>query len=864
MFLAGSRIGPYQIVGRLGAGGMGEVYRARDPRLDRPVAVKVLTSSRGSTPEELERFEREARAIARVSHPNICAVYDVGQDAGVPFLVMELLEGETLAERLSRGPLPINEALAIATQVAEALGELHNKGVVHRDLKPSNVMLTGGGVKLLDFGLAKLRDREYEDKVEKATKSLHSTGQGTMLGTLPYMAPEQVEGRPSDARTDIFALGVVLYEMLTGEAPFQGASQASLAAAILTHEPPAISSRIPVAPASLDRVVKKCLSKDPNDRWQSASELASALRWSADDSAPHPQATGGQTVSDGRRHNVAALAAGAVAATLFAIAVWAIGSGRLSATSAPAPRFTPVTFRAGTLTGARFAPDGDSIIYSAAWGTERYELFMTRRDNPESRRLDIPDAKLLGVSSTGELAFLSGPQSTLRLLDPGIGTLLRVSLTGGGPRELLDDVVTADWAPGGKELAVVRRAQVEFPAGTKIYGPHRFRFVRVSPDGQRLALFEAPGRDAEGRSVPSAIVLLDRTGRKTILSTGWGDMSALAWSPSGDEVWFTGNRPEDFTDTALRAVSTNGKERLILPSPSGFLTIHDIFSTGRVLLGSTSTRMGSSCLAPGDTQLRDVGWLDGPAPEALSSDGRKVLMGEVLRGKGATGAIYLRGTDGSDAVRLGEGFPEDLSPDGKWVLGAPVLTRDHWFMLPTGTGLRKVLPSGSLVGRFEANFLPDGRRIVFGGREKDQGPRIFVQDVESGSIKAISPEYTATLGLATPDGRLVIGRTQSQRFLFPVDGGAPVPLPSLAAADTELQFSEDGRLLYVRKGGSWPPVVDRVDVSTGRREPWRTIQPADPVGVDSIIRILVTPDGKTYCHDYLRLLSELFIVEGLK
>ena len=216
MFLAGSRIGPYQIVGRLGAGGMGEVYRARDPRLDRSVAVKVLTSSRGSTSEELERFEREARAIARVSHPNICAVYDVGQDEGVPFLVMELLEGETLAERLVRGPVPIDAALAIATQIAEALDELHSKGVIHRDLKPSNVMLTASGVKLLDFGLAKLRDGEYQDKVEKATKSLHLTGQGTVLGTLPYMAPEQVEGRPADTRTDTFALGVVLYKMITG------------------------------------------------------------------------------------------------------------------------------------------------------------------------------------------------------------------------------------------------------------------------------------------------------------------------------------------------------------------------------------------------------------------------------------------------------------------------------------------------------------------------------------------------------------------------------------------------------------------------------------------------------------------------
>ena len=654
---------------------MGEVYRARDPRLDRSVAVKVLTSSRGATPEELERFQREARAIARVSHPNICTVYDVGQEEGVPFLVMELLEGETLAERLCRGPIPIDAALAIATQIAEALDEAHSKDLVHRDLKPSNVMLTAGGAKLLDFGLAKLRDGEYEETARKLTKSVHLTGQGTVLGTLPYMAPEQVEGRPADARTDTFALGVVLYEMTTGRAPFQGTSAASLTAAILTHEPPPISSRIPATPVSLDRVVKKCLSKDPDERWQSANDLASALRWSANDSTAQHPATG-PTVSRGRSRRVTAIAAVAAAAALSAAAVWAVGSGRRGgATSAPTPRFIPVTFRAGTLTAARFTPDGDTIVYSAEWGVDPPGLFMTRRDSVESRRLDVPDARLLGVSSSGELAFLRGPHGALRLLNSGAGTLLRVSITGGGPRELLDDVFAADWTPGGSDLAVVRRGQVEFPLGTKIYGQHRFRHVRIAPDGQRLALVEAPGRDAEGRQVAAAIALLDRSGRKTTLSSGWGDFTSLAWSPSGDEVWFTAFRREDPTTSALRAVSTDGRERLLFPSLSGLLSIHDVFSDGRVLLSGNVIRMGCSCLPPGETQPRDLGWLDGPAPEALSADGRTVLMAEILRGGGAAGPIYLRRTDGSDAVRLGDGFPEDLSPDGKWVLAAPVGTR---------------------------------------------------------------------------------------------------------------------------------------------------------------------------------------------
>jgi eukaryotic-like serine/threonine-protein kinase len=866
MLLApGTRVGPYQILASLGAGGMGEVYRARDSRLDRSVAVKILTSSRGATLEELERFQREARAIARVSHPNICTVYDVGQEDGVPFLVMELLDGETLADRLSRGPIPIDTALAIAIQIAEALDELHSKDVVHRDLKPSNVMLTAGGVKLLDFGLAKLRDGEYEDTAGKPTKSLHLTNQGTVLGTLPYMAPEQVEGRPADARTDTFALGVVLYEMITGRAPFGGTSQASLTAAILTHEPPPLSSRIPSTPASLDRVVKKCLAKDPGERWQSAKDLASALRWSADDSTARHPATA-PAASRGRHRTVTALAAVATAAAVIAAAVWAAGSGRTGgAASAPTPRFIPVTFRAGSLTAARFTPDGDSIVYSAAWGVDPYALFMTRRDSVESRRLDIRDAKLLGVSSSGELAFLSGPHRALGLLSRRGGTLVRVSITGGGPRELLDDVIAADWKPGGSELAVVRRGQVEFPLGTKIHGQHRFRHVRVAPDGQRLALVEDPGFDAEGKFLAAAIVLLDRSGRKTTLSSGWGSLTSLTWSPSGDEVWFTANREEDLTTSALRAVSTDGRERVIFPSASSLLSIHDVFSTGRVLLSSTVARMGCSCLAPGDTQPRDLGWLDGPAPEALSSDGRTILMAETRRGSGAAGSIYLRGTDGSDAVRLGDGYPEDLSPDGKWVLAAPVGTRTHWFLLPTGTGLPRTLPPGPLVERHEANFLPDGRRIVFGGRQKDHAPQIFVQDIESGLVRAISPEATGTNAVATPDGRFVIGTTMgAKRFLFPVDGGAPVPFSIMGSDDTELQWSSDGRFLYVRSFVTWPTVVDRIEISTGRREAWKTIQPADPAGVDIIVRIKVTPDGKAYCHDYTRFLSELFVVEGLR
>ena len=277
----GAQIGPYEIVAPLGVGGMGEVYRARDPRLERAVAIKILLSAHGASPTQLERFQREAQSLARISHPHICTLHDVGQHDGVAFLVMELLEGETLAERLERGAIPLDQALVIAAQIAEALNALHKKDIVHRDLKPSNVMLTASGAKLLDFGLAKLRHSEYDDPARQPTKSLTLTDHGSVLGTLPYMAPEQIEGHGVDPRTDIFSFGTVLYEMIAGRRPFVGDTRASVIAAIVGVEPPSLTSMQPGVPRALERLVGRCLAKDPELRWQTARDLATELRWIA-------------------------------------------------------------------------------------------------------------------------------------------------------------------------------------------------------------------------------------------------------------------------------------------------------------------------------------------------------------------------------------------------------------------------------------------------------------------------------------------------------------------------------------------------------------------------------------------------------
>src|SRR5579864_1745113 len=283
--LPGRRLGPYEILSAIGAGGMGEVYKARDTRLDRTVAIKVLPTHLSDRAELRERFEREARTVASLNHPHICVLHDIGQQDGTAFLVMEYLEGETLAERLKNGPLPLDQVLQYAIEISDALDKAHRKGITHRDLKPGNVMLTKSGAKLLDFGLAKLKQEVAPADVQLSqlpTANDPLTAQGTIVGTLQYMAPEQLEGKEVDARTDIFAFGTVVYEMATGRKAFEGRSQASLIAKILEADPPPMSSLQPKTPPQLSRVVKKCLAKEPEGRWQAASDLTDALRWIAD------------------------------------------------------------------------------------------------------------------------------------------------------------------------------------------------------------------------------------------------------------------------------------------------------------------------------------------------------------------------------------------------------------------------------------------------------------------------------------------------------------------------------------------------------------------------------------------------------
>ena len=379
-FAPGARLGPFEILAPLGAGGMGEVYRARDTRLDRTVAIKVLPSELVDTPgRRVERFRQEARAIARITHPNICTLHDVGEDGSAIFLVMEYVDGATLARRLEDGLLPLPLAMRIAIGIADALDFAHRHGVVHRDLKPANIMLTRDSVKLLDFGLAKLREPD-EQAPTNATESERLTHVNTIAGTVPYMAPEQIEGRDVDARTDIFSFGVVLYEMVCGRRPFAGDSRASLMAAIVALEPPKPTSLQPQVTAALERVIARCLAKDPDDRWQTARDLAAELRWIAEPgSGTIPAAT--TALARSRR---AALLGGVAGAVLAGAVIAAIATSMW-----PRPvvaEYHPVTYRKGVVSSARFTADGRSFVYSASWEGQPYGVFLGRSAEPGRTR----------------------------------------------------------------------------------------------------------------------------------------------------------------------------------------------------------------------------------------------------------------------------------------------------------------------------------------------------------------------------------------------------------------------------------------------------------------------------------------------
>jgi hypothetical protein len=859
-FLSGARLGPFEILAPLGAGGMGEVYRARDTRLDRTVAIKLLPGELMNAPgRRVERFRHEARVIASLTHPNICTLLDVGEDGPAMFLVMEYVDGATLAGRMEDGALPLPLALRVATQIADALDYAHRHGVVHRDLKPANIMLTREGVKLLDFGLAKLQERDEQAPID-ATMSQRLTEAGIIVGTVPYMAPEQIEGRDVDARTDIFAFGVVLYEMVCGRRPFAGDSRATLMAAIVAAEPPLPSSLQPQAPESLERVILRCLAKDPEDRWQTARDLAAELRWIAGSgSGPIAAARG-----IGRRPRRAALWGALAGAALTAAAAAAT-----LASIWPRPvvaAYHQVTFRRGVVSAARFTPDGQSFVYSASWEGQPYAAFLGRPEGADTRDLHLTDARIQSISRAGDMAVLFGPQNVQQAF--GTRTLAQVAMAGGARRDLLTNVVAADWIPGSDALAVIRDPgggrpwTVEFPAGTTVHEAPAAWSLRVSPDGSRVAFFEGP---LLFDSAPEAMVtVIDKSGRKSTIAkdlTGLG----LAWTPSGNEVWFTATRPGQHAPQLL-AASLSGVERAVHRAPD-WLVLHDISASGRVLLSRNTIRISMVCKPAAETRERDLTWLLSATIMGLSPDGETVIFEDPLATKTpANPPIFRRGMDGSPAVPIGEGAGATLSPDGKWVLASSGSDLVLW---PMGAGAMVRLPKGDVVDHGNGRWLGDSKRILFTGVTGDKKPRVYVQEIPAGVPRAITPDGAVLGGKGAVRGDdSFLARVGGAWTLFPIQGGGGQGVPALRIGDMPLQWSQDGRYVYAVDipRGPRPPAADvfRVELATGARVLWKTLSPSDPVGVESRGAVAITPDAQAYCYSYMRRLGDLFVIDGLK
>ena len=866
---AGTRLGSYEVLAPLGAGGMGEVYRAKDTRVDRAVALKVLPQEFFESEERRGRFEREARMLASLTHPGIATLYSFEEIPGSSLssapssssrhiLVMELLEGETLRAALAGTKVSTKKALEWARQIAQGLAAAHEKGIVHRDLKPENVFVTNDGrIKILDFGLAKLTQAEESPNVTNLPTATRGTEPGMVMGTLGYMSPEQVKGRPADARSDIFSFGAILYEMLSGRRAFHRDTAAETISAILKEDPPDLSVTNRSVPPGLERLVAHCLEKNPEQRFHSAHDLAFDLESVSGSSAASVPLTLASPMERKRRLLAAAcivLVAGAVGAAYLA------GRRAESASGRGGASFNQLTFSLQTIFNARFSPDGRTIVYSAALRGNTSEVFAVRPEFPEAKPLGLRSVQLLSVSSGGELALLTDARYVAHNVYEG--TLARMPLEGGAPRDVLEHVREADWAPDGASLAVIREVggkdRLEFPVGSVLCetGGY-FSDLRFSPKGGRIAFFEHPVKwDDRG-----LVAVVDLAGKKVILADGFWGEEGLAWSSDGQEVLFSaGNAYSAFK---VLAVTLAGRRRTALESAGG-LTIRDVRPDGRWLATRDDFLQGMPALLPGQTAERDLSWLDLSDRPVLSGDGKTIVFTEQSGSLGANYAVCLRRTDGSAVVRLGEGTPEDLSPDGKWALAVVPTSPQQLVLYPTGAGDARRLDRGGIESYESAVFFPDGKSVLACGHEPGHGSRCYVQEIGGGTSRAVTPEGT-TRGMLSPDAsRILVYASGTGLVIYPAAGGEGRPVPGTTPDDGAVRWSRDGNSLFVYHASDVPLRIARLNVASGTRDIVRTLGPADLSGVTSVSSPFLAMDEKSYAYSFQRTISHLFLVDGAR
>ena len=855
--MIGKSLRSYRIEAKLGAGGMGVVYRAVDSRLGRTAAIKILSSGVLNAERE-RRFVQEAKAASSLNHPNIVTIYDIDSQEvdGQPiqYIAMEFVSGETLDHVIGK-KLRTRDVLKYAIQIADALAAAHAAGIVHRDLKPSNVIVTEQGVvKILDFGLAKLSETSEADAY---AETMHGEGaplteEGTILGTVAYMSPEQADGKKVDHRSDIFSFGSVLYEMTTGQRAFSGGSKLSSLSAVLYKDPQPASQAAADIPPELDRIIARCLKKDPDRRWQTMADVKVALEELREE-LDATNFSGAMQVPKTRpkpQQTRVWAGLGVLVGVLLGVALAITYQQKFSRPPEP-PAFQRLTFRRGDVTSAKFGP-GETIVYSAEWDGARSTLYSAQPGNHESRALPLPGARVLAISTKGEMAILLGGED--------VGTLARLSFGGGTPRPVLEGVSGADWGPDGDSLAVVRavggKFRLEYPIGTVLYETEKRppMMPRVSDDGKLVAFF-----DFDVEVGDYALCIIGPSRPRQVLSRGWRAIGALNWSPASGEIWFSGGQPG--ADPALYAVTLSGAQRLVTQT-GGMIVMQDVAHDGRVLLSTVNSRLGILYVPAGGGAQRDLSWLDSSLIYELSNDGQSLVFVELSNGQGRNSAIYLRKTDGSPAVQLGYGNRPSLSPDGKWVACIHhELDRSSLMLLPTGPG-ESQFPKIDGIHIDGVEWFPDNKRILFTGNETGRPIRTWIYDPESKNATPVTPEGTRGIRVS-PDGHWFITVDSHKLLMTPVGGGESKTVLDLQPGESVVRWSGDGRYLFLQQKEAASIKISRLEISTHRKEPWLVVKVPEP-GAAFFGPLALSADGKACATTFQRDLANLFLVRGLK
>ncbi len=836
----GSQLGPYQIRALLGVGGMGEVYRATDKRLDRDVAIKALAPYALQDASSRARFEQEARAVAALNHPHIVGVYDVGDD----YIVCELVEGTTLK---AAGPQPLRRAMEIGAQVADALGAAHAHGIVHRDIKPENVMLTrDGSAKVLDFGIAK--------RTASAAASSQQTQAGFVVGTAAYMSPEQIRGEPVDHRTDVFSLGLVLYEMLAGKRAFNAGTTAEIMGAILRDEPPELPTTVP-PPVRL--LIQSCLEKDREQRFASARDLAVVLRALATGTQPVQTLP---TPPPRKRRRL-------LTASLWMLSIAVAALAGLAAhhwlLPSPLPSFRQITFPRGLVSAARLNGDGRQIVYSAQWHANPIELFATNRNAPESRALGYRNAHLFSVSRNDELALgidvrFSGDNSQF-------ATLAVAPLLGGSPRVVSANVADADWDPDGKDLAIVRVSggmhRLEYPMGNVLHQTAGWLGdLRFSPRGDWIAFSEHP-MDGDDRGW---IAVVDRAGKQVKISPDWESIEGLAWSGSGKEIWYAAS--ESGSADSIYAVTPAGRQRVVARFAGG-VHLEDVAADGSVLFARADEERSEMFLhTANEPRDRALDWLGSASPVKLSDDGKLLLFSQYGQAGAQNYIAYLWKLDEPAPVRLGVGDPAGMSPDAKSVLAVINDNPQRLVVLPAGLGSARPLPATGLFFQQNAVWMSDPEQVLIAANRPGGRRQLWALRLAGGPPQPVSPEGVFLEGDAvSPDGQSVVALgPDGLPRLYPIAGGEVRDIPGVTPADRFVRWRPDGRRVLLMNRGSLPVRLSDLDLASGERKRLDEFNPTDPTGITEVTQVLVDAAGATVIYGQNRRIRTLHLGSGLR